>query len=528
MNQGLTANNPNISPLLKKLRYDLPASLVVFLVALPLCLGIALASGAPLFSGLVAGLVGGIIVGSLSSSEISVSGPAAGLTVIVASGIKSLGTFEAFLLAVCISGALQIVLGYLKAGIIGNYVPNSVIKGMLAAIGVVIILKQIPHALGRDSNFVGDFDFFQTEAGASNTILDIIQAFYSYSPGAIVITLVSMTIMLAWEAQFFRRFRLVRLVPAPLLVVMLGVLLNEYFKLGLSSLYLRAEDGHLVMVPISSGLSDFLRHLTHPDWTAWANKQVYSVAITLAIVGSIESLLSLEAADKLDPYRRISDTNRELKAQGIGNIISGALGGLPVTSVIVRTSANAYAGAKTRLSAVFHGLLILSSVITIPLLLNKVPLACLASILLVIGYKLTKIDIYRTMYTAGLDQFLPFLVTVVAIVVTDLLTGITVGMVVGFFFVMRTNHHSAITIVSQETYYLIRFNKDLSFINKSELKEKLRQIPPNSNVIIDGTRSTFIDNDIYDVVKDFEENSRFRNVLLEYKHFHSKAQNYRS
>lgn len=528
MSNILTTSSDSTNQLLRKLRYDLPASLVVFLVALPLCLGIALASGAPLFSGLVAGVVGGTLVGLLSGSEVSVSGPAAGLTVIVASGINTLGTFEAFLLAVTFSGILQLLLGFVKAGIIGNYVPNSVIKGMLAAIGVVIILKQIPHALGRDSNFVGDFDFFETESGTSNTILDIIKAIYSFSPAALLITLTSLALMLTWETKLLRRFRMVRLVPAPLLVVVIGVLINEYFRLSLSDLYLRTEDGHLVMVPISQGFRDFLRYFTQPDWSAWSNKDVYSVALSLAIVGSIETLLSLEAADKLDPYRRISDTNRELKAQGIGNLISGILGGLPVTSVIVRTSANAYAGSRTRLSSIFHGLLILISVLTIPMLLNKIPLACLAAILLVIGYKLTKLEIYRDMYAAGLDQFLPFIITVVAIVVTDLLTGITVGMVVGFFFVIRTNHHAAITIVSQDAYYLVRFNKDLSFINKNELKEKLMRIPANANLIIDGTRSTFIDNDIYDVVKDFEENAKFRNISIELKHFHSKAQNFRN
>lgn len=467
-------------------------------------------------------------MGLLSGSEVSVSGPAAGLTVIVASGIKTLGTFEAFLLAVTFSGMFQLLLGFVKAGVIGNYVPNSVIKGMLAAIGVVIILKQIPHALGRDSNFVGDFDFFQTESGSSNTILDIIKALYSFSPAAVLITLVSLVLMLAWETQLLRRFRIVRLVPAPLLVVILGVVINESFRLGLSSLYLRAEDGHLVMVPISQGLFDFLRYFSHPDWSAWTNKDVYSVALSIAIVGSIETLLSLEAADKIDPYRRISNTNRELKAQGIGNLISGILGGLPVTSVIVRTSANAYAGARSRLSSVFHGLLLLISVLTIPMLLNKIPLACLAAILLVIGYKLTKVALYKEMYAAGLDQFLPFIITVLAIVVTDLLTGIAVGMIFGFFFVIKTNHHAAITMVSQDAYYLVRFNKDLSFINKNELKEKLMQIPANANIIIDGTRSTFIDSDIYDVVKDFEENAKFRNISIELKHFHSKAQNYRN
>jgi MFS superfamily sulfate permease-like transporter len=280
-------------------------------------------------------------------------------------------------------------------------------------------------------------------------------------------------------------------------------------------------------MPVAASLTEFFAQFTLPDWTAWNNRQVYITAGTLAVVGSIESLLSIEASDKLDPLRRISDTNRELKAQGVGNLISGLIGGLPITSVIVRSSANAYAGARTRMSAIVHGLLLLVCVMLIPALLNKIPLACLAAILLVIGYKLTKIGLYQKMYQAGLDQFLPFIITVIAIVFTDLLTGITIGLVVGFFFVIRTNHHSSITVVSQDNYYMVRFNKDLSFINKNELKEKLMTIPSDSMVIIDGTRATYIDTDIYDVIVDFEQNAQYRNIEVELKHFYSKSQNYR-
>lgn len=509
------------------LKYDLPAGLVVFLVALPLCLGIALASGAPLFSGVIAGLIGGLVVGALSGSEISVSGPAAGLAVIVATAIQNLGSFRVFLLAVAISGVIQVVIGFLRAGVFGNYVPNSVIKGMLGAIGVVIILKQIPHALGWDADYEGDFDFFETMAGTSNTLLDIVRAVYTASPTAVVISIVSLGILIAWESPFLQRYRFFRLAPAPLFVVILGVVINEFCRVVLDGYHLRAEDGHLVTIPVAAGLGEFFGQFTFPDWSAWNNRQVYLTAGTLAIVGSIESLLSIEAADKLDPFRRISDTNRELKAQGIGNLISGLIGGLPITSVIVRSSANAYAGARTRLAAIAHGLLLLICVLLIPVLLNKIPLACLAAILLVIGYKLTKVGIYQKMYRAGFDQFLPFIVTVTAIVFTDLLTGITVGLVVGFFFVIRTNHHSSITLVSQENYYMVRFNKDLSFVNKNELKEKLMMIPNDSIVIIDGTKSTYIDSDIYDVILDFEQNAQYRNIEVELKHFYSKSQNYR-
>ena len=509
------------------LKYDLPAGLVVFLVALPLCLGIALASGAPLFAGLIAGLIGGIVVGLLSGSEISVSGPAAGLAVIVATAIQNLGSFRVFLLAVAISGLIQIIIGFLRAGVFGNYVPNSVIKGMLAAIGVVIILKQIPHALGRDADYEGDFDFFTTMAGTSNTLLDIVKALYSASPTAVLITGVSLFILLAWERPFLQKFRFFKLAPAPLFVVIVGVVINELCRILWAGSDLTAADGHLVTMPVAASLTEFFSQFTLPDWTAWNNRQVYITAGTLAVVGSIESLLSIEASDKLDPLRRISDTNRELKAQGVGNLISGLIGGLPITSVIVRSSANAYAGARTRMSAIVHGVLLLVCVMLIPALLNKIPLACLAAILLVIGYKLTTIGLYQKMYQAGLDQFLPFIITVIAIVFTDLLTGITIGLVVGFFFVIRTNHHSSITVVSQDNYHLVRFNKDLSFINKNELKEKLMTIPSDSIVIIDGTRATYIDTDIYDVIVDFEQNAQYRNIEVELKHFYSKSLNYR-
>jgi len=513
--------------ILNNLKYDAPAGLVVFLVALPLCLGIALASGAPLFSGLIAGIIGGVIISLFSGSEISVSGPAAGLAVIVATAIQNLGSFRLFLLAVAISGLIQIVLGYVKAGVIGNYVPNAVIKGMLAAIGVVIILKQIPHALGRDTHYEGDFDFFLNVEGKSNTIGDIIQAVLTMNPEAVIITVVSLAILLLWERPFMQRHKVFKVVPGALIVVILGIVINELFRANFGGFYLKSEDGHLVTIPVADGLGGFMRQFTFPDWSGLMNKQVYITALTIAIVGSIESLLSIEASDKLDPQRRISSTNKELKAQGIGNTISGLVGGLPITSVIVRSSANVYAGARTRLSAFVHGVLLFFCVLLIPKYLNLIPLASLAAILLVIGYKLTKVELYKKMFKAGLDQFLPFIITVVAIVFIDLLNGVVIGIVVGFFFVMKTNHHSAITVVNQDEYYLMRFNKDVSFLNKTELKDKLSMIPPGSKLIIDATKAIFIDNDIYDVVNDFEQMARFRNIKIQYKHFHLKAQNYR-
>jgi MFS superfamily sulfate permease-like transporter len=509
------------------LKYDLPAGLVVFLVALPLCLGIALASGAPLFSGIIAGVIGGIVISMLSGSEVSVSGPAAGLAVIVATSIQSLGSFRIFLLSVAIAGVIQLILGFLRAGVIGNYVPNAVIKGMLAAIGVVIILKQIPHALGRDKNYEGDFDFFFESNGNSNTLTDIVESVLSANGEAIIITLISMAILLMWERPFLQKHKFFKLVPGALVVVILGIVINEIFKANFGDFHLKSEDGHLVALPVAHSLGEFFQQFTTPDWSAWTNKKVYTVALTMAIVGSIESLLSIEASDKLDPYRRISSTNRELIAQGVGNIIAGLIGGLPITSVIVRSSANVYAGGRTRLSAFVHGVFLFVCVLLVPGLLNRIPLASLACVLFMVGYKLTKVGLYQKMYKAGLEQFLPFVVTVLAIVFTDLLTGVLIGIVIGTFFVIRTNHHSAFTLVNQDDLYLLAFNKDASFVNKTELKDKLSLIPNNSNLIIDGKKAIFIDSDIYDVIADFQDAAKHHKIKVETVHFYEKLQNYR-
>lgn len=505
---------------------DAPAGLTVFLVALPLCLGIALASGAPLFSGIIAGIVGGLIVSLLSGSSVSVSGPAAGLAVIVATAIESLGSFPAFLLAVMLAGVLQIAFGLVKAGRLANYVPNAVIKGMLAAIGVVIILKQIPHALGRDDSYEGDFDFFQAADGSSTTLSDIVDAVVSANPEALLISAVSLAILILWETPWIKSRKAFAMVPGALIVVLLGVGMNEAFRVLFDGFYLSAEDGHLVALP-AGGASDFLAQLTHPDWSRWNDQAIYITAVTIAVVASIESLLSLEASDKIDPQRRISDPDRELIAQGVGNVAAGLVGGIPVTAVIVRSSANVYAGAKTRLSAFIHGVLLLVCVLMIPRLLNLIPLASLAAVLIVIGYKLTKPALYKDIWNAGLDQFLPFIITVLAIVFTDLLTGVLIGIVFGIIFVIRTNHHSAFTLVHQDELFLLRFNKDASFVNKTELKTKLSSIPPQSSLIVDGTRATFIDRDVYDVLSDFEEGAVHTQINIEFKNFHQKLQNYR-
>jgi MFS superfamily sulfate permease-like transporter len=501
-----SAETPFQPGVVNNLKFDLPSGLVVFLVALPLCLGIALASGAPLFAGVIAGVIGGTVVSLLSGSEVSVSGPAAGLAVIVASAIQSLGSFEVFLAAVALSGLLQIAFGFLRAGIIGDYVPNCVIKGMLAAIGIVIILKQIPHALGRDTDYEGDFSFRQI-TDHENTLSEIGKALGSLSR----------------ERPALKRFAFFKLIPAPLVVVFFGIALNESFKAFGGDFYLKSEEGHLVSLPVAASLTEFFGQFTFPKFGALLNREVYTTALTIAVVGSLESLLSLEAADKLDPHRRISSTNRELKAQGVGNMISGLIGGLPITSVVVRTSANVYAGAQTRMSSFFHGLLLLAAVLLVPGLLNRIPLASLAAILIVIGYKLAKVSLFKEMYRMGNNQFLPFAVTIIGIVFTDLLTGILIGMTVGIFFVIRANHHAAVTVVHQEGDYLMRFNKDMTFVNKSELKDKLSAIPDGANLIIDAKKSLVLDKDICDVIADFQHSSAFRDVEVELKHFHPKS-----
>jgi MFS superfamily sulfate permease-like transporter len=499
------------------LKHDGPAGMVVFLVALPLCLGIALGSGAPLFSGVIAGIVGGIVVGLLSGSQMSVSGPAAGLAVIVLTAIQGIGSYEGFLVAVVLSGLLQLAFGFLKFGVVADYVPNSVIKGMLAGIGLLIILKQIPHTLGRDKDYMGDFKFL--EAGGNNTLSDIAAAVASAATGAVIIFAVGLALLLVWEI-LAKKSRVFQLVPGPLAVVALGIGLNQMFGKVAPALQLVNVE-HLVNLPVPASVSDFLGQFTHPHFSVLGSKGVWIAAGTIAVVGSLETLLSLEAADRLDPYKRISSSKRELFAQGIGNVVSGLIGGLPVTSVVVRTAANASAGGRTRMSTVIHGLLLLLSVILLPGVLRLAPLASLATILILVGYKLTKPSLYRTVYAQGWDQFIPFVTTVIAVVFTDLLTGVLVGFACGFFFVIRTNHHEGITVVSQDSNYLFRFTKDASFINKNELRRKLRELPNDSHVVIDGTRALFIDHDIMEIVEDFRQLAPYKNIQIELKHWES-------
>ena len=494
-------------------KYDFPASAVVFLVALPLCMGVALASGAPIFSGLIAGVVGGIVVGSLSGSPLSVSGPAAGLTVIVYLAISKLGSYEAFLLSVFIAGILQLVFGFARAGLIGNFFPNSVVKGLLAAIGLILILKQIPHAVGYDINFEGDESFIQKDG--RNTFSGALDALDAFAPGAIIIGLFSLLILFLWERPSLKKHRFFGLFPGSIVVVVFAILLNWLFSVYIPALAL--EEKHLVSVPLfseSRGLSSFF---THPDFTMWNNPKIYITALTIAIVASLETLLSIEACDKLDPYRRITPLNRELKAQGVANSISGLLGGLPVTSVIVRSSANVNSGARTKASAITHSIILFFAILVIPQVLRMIPLACLAGLLISVGYKLAKPELFQEMYQKGISQFLPFLTTVVMVVLTDLLQGVFWGIIVAVFFILKTNFHQSIILVSNGNSYLLKFTKDVSFLTKSTLRNTFLKIPPNSKMMIDGSNSHFIDQDIMETISDFIKSCNANNIDVELK-----------
>ncbi|RAI91356.1 SulP family inorganic anion transporter [Algoriphagus yeomjeoni] len=492
------------------LKYDLKASLVVFLVALPLCLGIAVASGAPPMSGLIAGIVGGIVVGSISGSNVSVSGPAAGLTVIVLDSINSMGTFQLFLGTVVIAGLIQLGLGVAKAGIIGYYFPHAVIKGMLTAIGLILILKQIPHALGYDVDLMGDESFLQ--ADDHNTFSEIWYAIQYSSVGAIPIVLIAMAILILFEKPKIRNHAIFGVVPGALWAVLSGILIN--FLYGFWKPEWQLGGDHLVSIPVLENFSQLGDLLTFPDFSMITEGTFWIVAVTIAIIGSLETLLSIDAADKLDPMKRITPPSRELVAQGIGNSVSGLLGGLPVTAVIVRSSANVASGAKTKMSAVFHGILLMILVLSIPNILNLIPLSCLAAVLFLVGYKLAKPSIFISIFKNGWDQFIPFIVTVIAILFTDLLVGIGIGMVFGLFFVMKTNFVRAITLTELNGNYLVKLQKDVSFLNKALLMKHLSNIPAGSKVIISAHKAQFIDHDIQEVLNDFIESSPDKNIRI--------------
>lgn len=503
--------------LIGEIRHDAPASVVVFFVAVPLCLGIALASGAPLFSGLVAGIVGGIVVGSLSASPLGVSGPAAGLAVIVFAAIQELG-FSAFLVAVVLSGAIQITLGALRAGMIAYFFPSAVIKGMLAGIGIIIILKQIPHALGYDADPEGDLAFVQPDG--ETTLSAFSSAFASLEPSALVVSSIALGILLLWETPFIRQKKGLSTIPGPLLAVGFGILFQAITSRIVPSAAL--EPSHLVSVPVADQWSDFAQMLTFPDWTQLGNPAIYVTAATLAVVASLETLLCVDATDRLDPQRRVTPANRELLAQGCGNMISGFIGGLPITQVIVRSSANIQSGGRTKLSAILHGVLLLLSVALLPTLLNMVPLAVLASILFVVGYKLAKPDLVKDMYARGIGQFAPFAVTILGIVFTDLLTGIGLGMAVAIVITLHRSymnshflHMSEKELGNDRHLVSIQLAEEVTFLNKGAIIRAFSELPDGVHVRIDSSGSTFVDQDVLEAIEDFEESAPARNITVE-------------
>ncbi len=484
--------------MIKNLKFDIPAAIVVFLVALPLCLGIAVASGAPPISGVLSGIVGGIVVGIVSDSHTSVSGPAAGLTAIVISAISSLGSFPVFLTAVMLAGVLQLILGFTKSGIIADYIPNNVIKGLLAAIGIILILKQIPHAFGIDTDVEGEFSFFQGDG--ENTFSELTKIFSYFNWGAVIIAAISFVILTQWKRTPMAK---INFLPASLVVVVLGIIINVLFQNYFPDL--RLGPNHLVKIdPIHKPTDLF----TFPDMSALLSSKLWIAAFTIAAVASLETLLNLEAVDKLDTHKRISSPNRELVAQGLGNLVGGMIGAIPVTSVIVRSSTNIQSGARTKMSAIIHGVFLLMSILFLNKYLNMIPLASLAAILITIGYKLASIKTFKSLYAKGLNQFIPFVVTVVAIVFTDLLVGILIGLSVSIFYILKSNYKNPFTKETQQLHVgetiRLELSDQVSFLNKASIKNTLWNVEPSSKIIIDARNSEYIDEDVLEIISDFK------------------------
>lgn len=497
----------------KNLKSDFPASIVVFLVALPLCLGIALASGAPLYAGIIAGIVGGIVVGAMSGSSLGVSGPAAGLAVIVLNAIQDLGSFEIFLVAVVVAGVLQIIMGIARMGIIAYYFPNSVIHGMLAGIGILIFLKQIPHALGYDKDFEGDESFFQPDN--QNTFSEIVNAIQFNSPSIILITVIALIVLLLWQSKFISKIKFLAAIPGPLLAVVIGISMSVFYS---KNPELIIDPEHLVSLPVAGNFDEFIGNFRFPDFSAITNPQVLLTAAIIAIVASLETLLCVEATDKLDPDKNITPTNKELIAQGAGNIVSGLIGGLPVTQVIVRSSANIQSGGKTKMASIIHGVLLLISIIAIPNLLNLIPKATLAAILLIVGYKLAKPVLFKKMWAQGLGQFLPFVITILGIVFTDLLTGIGMGLAVAIFVILYNNFKIPFSLeVDEDAEKMdvkIVLSESVTFLNKASLLKTFDKIPDDSKVTIDASKTYFMHQDVLEIIEDFKIHAESTNIDL--------------
>lgn len=489
------------------MKYDLPAGLSVFLVALPLCLGIALASGAPLYSGILSGIIGGMVVSLISGSQLAVSGPAAGLATIVGASIISLGGFQVFLLAVIVAGIFQILLGVLKLGSIANYFPSSVIKGMLAAIGLLLIFKQIPLALGYDRP-----DFWRSGFLQIFSFKNLNEQFYSLQIHTaritIIITLVSLAAMIFLQRTKNKKLKMI---PAPLVVVLLGILINYLFTLESTSL----KPAQLVNIP-----SNIFKEMSFPQFSKlFSSSEIWKDGVIIGLLATLETLLCIEAIDKLDVHNRITPVNRELVAQGIGNMICGMLGAIPMTAVIVRGAANVDAGARTKLSAFTHGLFLLLAVLLIPTVLNKIPNASLAAILLITGYNLTKPKLYRNMWQLGWKQFLPFILTIAVILATDLLIGVSIGLLLSIYFIVQNNFRAEYkitkTVREGKESYLIRLNSNVTFLNKVKLRDALEDIPEDSSLIIDGSHCNFIDYDILEIISEYENKAADRNIKVQ-------------
>ena len=503
----------------KSLSADLLAGMVVFLVALPLCLGIAVASGAPPFAGIISGIIGGIIVGSMSKSHVSVSGPAAGLIAIILVAVTDLG-YETFLVAVMVAGLIQLSLGLAKAGGISSYFPTSVIEGMLVAIGIIIIKKELPHAIGYDLEHEGDFFSYQLLKADEGFFGELLHSFNYAHTGAIIVSVVSIAIIIAFNKV--PALKKIKAIPGALVAVVAGILLNELFKASFPQWIIANE--HLVVLPTADSVQAFLGQFQTPDLNGFANPKVWVTGLTIAIVASIETLLCLEAGDKMDPLKRYSSANAELRAQGIGNLLSGLIGGLPMTSVIVRTTANINAGAKTKMSAIFHGIFLLLAVIAIPGLLNKIPMASLAAILIMIGLRLASPKVFKHIWQSGKHQFVPFIITVIAVVFTDLLKGVGIGLVVSIFYILKGNmklayffrkeqHHEGETIH-------IDLAQEVSFLNNAAIKATLSALPQNSKVVVSADNTVYIDHDVLELLRDFVNfGAKDKNINITLKNF---------
>lgn len=503
--------------LFKEIKHDLPSSIIVFFVALPLCLGIALASGAPPFSGLIAGIVGGIVVGAFSGSALGVSGPAAGLAAIVLAAIPELGSFEAFLLAVVLAGIIQVVLGLLRAGFIGYFFPSSVIKGMLTGIGVIIILKQIPHAIGYDGDYEGDLGFSQPDG--ENTFTELYNMLDFIEIQAVVVSLVSLAILLFWDKKLKKMGKFFEIIQGPFVVVTLGIIYQVILSNMGSSWAFSKE--HLVNVPVAENFDGFLGQFSTPDFSFLSNPNIYIVAVTIALVASLETLLSVEATDKLDPKKRVTPTNRELMAQGAGNIISGLIGGLPITQVIVRSSANIQSGGKTKLSGIIHGFLLLISVIIIPDILNYIPKSVLAAVLFIVGFKLAKPELFKKMYQLGKVQFIPFILTILGIIFIDLLKGISFGLIVAFFVILRNNYKNSFFMHKKEAAnennkVTMKLSEEVTFLNKGAILQELNNLPNGTILTIDVRDSVKVDYDVYEIIANFKRyNAKEKDISVE-------------